>query len=258
MPATNILSLSGSINLYGSITASAGFVAVSGSIQNATSASFANRSLAADRIKTINVGGAGTFYPLMGSSFFGDVTTHTIESPAFRYDSATSQLAVFSISSSFTGSLRGTAATASYWSGSVKHAESASFATSASWAPTPETASYAVTASYTLPVVLPYTIYNALLTYNAGGFTVRQIQNTLGDITWSNPANGQIRATLAAAFASTDIFIRSSAFGNGTNTYIVTGVRGTSSFLTFNITKLDGTQSSTPYFANLPIEIHIY
>lgn len=282
MPTQDILSLTGSVNLQGTLTAS-GSVNLqgsltgsllgtasywSGSIKHAESASFANRSLAADRIKTINVGGAGTYYPLMGSSFFGDVTTHTIETPTFRYDSAISQLAVFSISSSFTGSLRGTAATASYWSGSIKHAESASFATSASWAPTPTTASYAVTASYAPPAPAAYKIYRATVTYNFGTFSITQLENTIGDgsgnltldIEWSNPYNAVLHATMINGFTapSDKIFIRPSAFGGGTALYTVTGNKQTDNVLEFVITKYDGDTSSTPYFTDLPIEILIY
>lgn len=52
----------------------------------------------------------------------------------------------------------GTASAATYWSGSVKHVESASFAVSASWAPSQATASYALTASYVAGAsAFPYT-----------------------------------------------------------------------------------------------------
>ena len=270
MSSTTILSLSGSIRLQGSLTGSLQGTASywSGSIQNATSASFANRTLVADRIKTVNVGGAGTYYPLMGSSFFGDVTTHTIETPAFRYDSGTSQLTVFSITSSFTGSLRGTAATASYWSGSVKHAESASYAVSASWAPTLTSASYAVSASYAQKVAVPYKIYRALLTYNFGTISVTQLENTIGDgsgnvtndLEWSNPYNATFWATMINGFTapSNKIFIRPSATGGGTALYTVVGSKSSNNILEFIITKYNGDTASTPYFTDLPIEILIY
>jgi hypothetical protein len=80
---------------------------------NAVSASHALRSNVADKLRTVNVGGAGTFYPLIASNYTGDVDVYTIQAPDYKYNLSINQLVVSSVSASFTGSLSGTAATAS-------------------------------------------------------------------------------------------------------------------------------------------------
>jgi hypothetical protein len=157
------------------------------------------------------------------------------------------------VNGSITGSLLGTATTASY----VQTAQTASYVLNA------VSASFASTASY---IAVNYTIYKVLLTFSGGTFTVTQLENTIGDgsntspadIQWSNPSNGQLRATKTNAFTSSNIFIRPGNFGSGTDAYFINGQKFNSNQLIFNITKYDGTQSSTPSFTSLPIEIQIY
>ena len=120
--------------------------------------------------------------------------------------------------------------------------------------------------SGTSPIV-NYTIYKVLLSYGVGGlFTITQLQNTIGDgsnispndIEWSNPFNGVLRATKTGAFSSSNILIEMPSISAGGNVYLCTGSKSTTNFLTVNMYLHDGTQTSTPYFSNLPIEIRIY
>ena len=119
--------------------------------------------------------------------------------------------------------------------------------------------------SGTSPIV-NYTIYKVLLSYGVGGFTVTQLQNTIGDgsnispndIQWSNPSNGVLRATKTGAFSSSSILIEMPSISASGSVYLCTGSKSTTNFLTVNMYLHDGTQTSTPYFSNLPIEIRIY
>jgi hypothetical protein len=126
--------------------------------------------------------------------------------------------------------------------------------------------SFALTASY---VASPYTTYKVLLSFNSPGvFSVVQLENTIGngsnvnpgDIEWSNPLgiNGKLWATKTGAFTSDNIFIKSTPFGFGANTYFLTGTKSDQNIIAFEITKHDGTQNSTPYFNDIPIEIQVY
>ena len=111
-----------------------------------------------------------------------------------------------------------------------------------------------------------YTIYKVLLTYNVNGFTVTQLENTIGDgsntspadIQWTNPLNGVLRATKTSAFSSSNIMILTQSLYASSSVYLCTGSKSTTSILDFRLYLHDGTQSSTPYFSNLPIEIRIY
>lgn len=111
-----------------------------------------------------------------------------------------------------------------------------------------------------------YTIYKILLSYSVGGFTVTQLENTIGDgsntspadIQWSNPSNGVLRATKTSAFSSSNIMILTQSISASGSVYLCTGAKSTTNFLTFNLFLHDGTQTSTPYFSNLPIEVRIY
>jgi hypothetical protein len=88
-------------------------------VLNAVSASRATTASLADvatKISTNNVGGSGTFYPMVGNVFSGDANLYTVPSNYF-YNLTNNQLFVTSISSSFTGSLLGTSTTASYVAG---------------------------------------------------------------------------------------------------------------------------------------------
>jgi len=184
---------------------------------------------------------------------------------------------------SFTGSLQGTATTASY----VLNAVSSSFSSTASFALTSQTASYilnatsasyaatasvllgsvtsasyAATASY---VAVNYTIYKALVSLSSGTFTVTQLENTIGDgtnlspndIEWSNPTNGIIRATKSGAFGSSNILINVENIYNSVP-YICSGTKSTGNFLSVYISPTSGSAVSTPNFSNLPVEIRIY
>jgi hypothetical protein len=116
---------------------------------------------------------------------------------------------------------------------------------------------------------LPYTIYKALVTLSSGGFTVTQLENTIGDgtnispndIQWSNPSNGVIRATKTGAFTSSNILISvENMFANGVP-YICMGTKSGPSnnyYIDVYIYPSTFILSSTPYFTNLPVEIRIY
>ena len=105
---------------------------------------------------------------------------------------------------------------------------------------------------------LPYTIYKALVSLSSGGFSVYELENTIGSIQWSLPTatNGQLRAT--GSFSSQNILINVSNLFVNPNIYICAGVKQTQSFIDIFIFLHDGTRTSTPYFTNLPVEIRIY
>jgi len=187
------------------------------------------------------------------------------------------------VTGGITGSLQGTATTASY----VQTAQTASFlnvgtysitsswAVSASQALTSSratSASYALSASYA-PASSPYSVYTALLSLSSGTFTVTQLQNTIGDgsntspndIQWSNPANGVLRGIKSGTFdENTKLIIFVPSLRLSGVSYFVEG--GLGSFFsgslqyapTLNITKHDNDQTSTPNFNDLPIEIRVY
>lgn len=111
-----------------------------------------------------------------------------------------------------------------------------------------------------------YTIYKILLTFNSGTFTVNQLENTIGDgsntnpndIQWSNPGNGVLNATKTGAFSSSKITVTVSNINGGGVPYICTAQKVTNNIVQVGIFLHDGTQSSTPNFNNLPVEIRIY
>ena len=105
---------------------------------------------------------------------------------------------------------------------------------------------------------LPYTIYKALVSLSSGGFSVYELENTIGSIQWSLPTatNGQLRAT--GSFSSQNILINVSNLFVNPNIYICAGLKQTQSFIDIFIFLHDGTRTSTPYFTNLPVEIRIY
>lgn len=301
-------SLTGSLNVTEGITGSLLGTAttasyVTGSIYTSTnpalSASYAlssSRTIAANRVLVMGAGGSGTLYPLLGSTSTGDANVNIINSLDYKYNLSTNQLIISSISaSSFTGSLSGSATSASY-------AISASYAPATTTFPftgsaiisgslivtgsiTPTdgftgsllgTASYAtqaLSASYA-PSSSPYSVYSALLSFSGGTFTVTQLQNTIGDgsntspndIQWSNPSNGLIRATKSGSWSSgTKMMILTTSMKIGTDVYFVTG--GTIASVgppplqyvaNVNIIRHDNDQTSTPNFTNLPIEIRVY
>lgn len=100
-----------------------------------------------------------------------------------------------------------------------------------------------------------YKSYVALLSFDGTSFTTSILNNTLGDIVWSTPANGQIRATLTGAFIEnkTIAFCTTSAAG-----YIVSFGRQSNDFARFIFTLHDGTTTSTPNLVNTSIEIRVY
>lgn len=111
-----------------------------------------------------------------------------------------------------------------------------------------------------------YTIYKALVTLSSGTFTVTQLENTIGDgtnigtgdIVWSNPSNGVIKATKSGAFTSSNIVINVENINGGGVPYICMGQKSTTNFISVFIFLHDGTLSTTPNFTNLPVEIRIY
>jgi hypothetical protein len=199
MPTLDLLSLSGSINLQGSLT---------GSVQG--TASLSNRSLAADKIKTVNVGGFGTYYPLLGGSFFGDVNTYTVESPAYKYNLGINQLQVFSISSSFTGSLQGTA----------------SHAVSASWAPSSNN-----TASPSSTLIAVDGIGSEF--YSGSGFIIVK--------EYLIPANS---LTTSSVLEVSSAFLKNTGVGTNINMYM-----SLSSSLYVNFLAFAGMTTNQPYSA---------
>jgi len=100
-PTTNTLSVNIAGNISGSLTGS-----LLGSLIGTSS--YATRAVTSDKLKTANIAGGGTFYPLIGSNYTGDVDVYAISSPNYKYDLGINQLVVSSISASFTGSLLGT------------------------------------------------------------------------------------------------------------------------------------------------------
>ena len=112
-----------------------------------------------------------------------------------------------------------------------------------------------------------YTIYKALVSLSGGIFTVTQLENTIGDgsgvspndIQWSNPGNGVLSATKTGAFSnSSKVMINVANINAGGVPYICTAQRSTNNLVQVSIFLHDGTQSSTPNFTNLPVEIRIY
>ena len=68
-----------------------------------------------------------------------------------------------------------------------------------------------------------YKVYTALLTQESGNpLVVDVLENTIGDIVWSQVGTGQYQATLAGAFPlnKTALFINNSAWNNQNVTYI--------------------------------------
>ena len=115
--------------------------------------------------------------------------------------------------------------------------------------------------------IVNYAIYKVLLSLNSGNFTVNQLENTIGDgsntnpndIQWSNPGNGVLSATKTGAFSnSSKVMINVANINAGGVPYICTAQRSTNSIVQVSIFLHDGTQSSTPNFTNLPIEIRVY
>jgi hypothetical protein len=120
------------INITDSLVFNNGNQSITGSlIATSFTGSLQGTAEVASKVSTINVGGGGTFYPLIASSFSGNVSLYSTPN-AYKYILDIDQLVVSSISASsgFTGSLQGTATTASY----VLNAVSASRAATSSLA----------------------------------------------------------------------------------------------------------------------------
>jgi hypothetical protein len=159
------------------------------------------------------------------------------------------------VTGGITGSLQGTATTASY----VTTAQTASYvitAQTASYVLNAVSASYATTAATASYVSQSYTIYKALLSFNAGTFTTSSFENTIGDITWSNPSNGVIAAAKTGAFTSFNVGVSTPILNANGTLYLVTGQRSTNNVVLFQMYDLDGSPlGSTPYFSNFLVEI---
>lgn len=119
--------------------------------------------------------------------------------------------------------------------------------------------------------VAPYKVYSALLTNSSGTVTAIQLQNTIGngsgdgtnDIAWTNPSNGIIRGTMSAGtpFPTNKTWAVSPTLDQSSNAYFVGNKPynfAPNNSYDFVIRLHDNTQSSTPNFTNLSIEIRVY
>jgi len=275
----------------GTVSASAGFTgSLLGTASNATSASHTNLADVATQISTNTIGGGGTLYPMLGLGSTGNINLCTTPS-YYSYDLASNQLFVSSITGSLTGSLLGTASnasqaltsshaidalnatfaqtasyvenaqTASYVENAqtasyVENAQTASYvanAVSASYVANAVSASYAATASY---VSQPYEIYKAILSYNGGVFTTSIIENTIGNIVWSDPSIGVFRATLTGAFVSSNVGVTTPILNTISGLYFVIGAKFNNNIVNFQIYDLTGSPLGTsPNFNNFLVEI---
>ena len=141
---TGALTVTGGItgSLQGTAT-SASYAATAsvllGGVISASYAATASIANVATKISTTNLGGSGTYYPLIASSLSGEVNLYSVPN-AYKYDLGIDQLIISSVSASagFTGSLQGTA-TSSSFAISASRAVSASFASTASYIPVAQT-----------------------------------------------------------------------------------------------------------------------
>ena len=169
----------------------------------------------------------------------------------FLYNPGLNKLTVGTISASagFTGSLSGTATTASYIDPTFISASAAASGFSGGGSPN-------------------YSEYTALLTYNSSGVTATQLVNTIGDgsginpndIQWSKVSGveGTFNATKTGAFPSTAKLFLSTSNYNSSQLWVCTLQRATTSIVQFIMWSHDGTKPSSPYFTNIPITIKIY
>jgi len=178
-------------------------------------ASYADRSGVANKLKTANIAGGGTFYPLIGSNYTGDVDVYAISSPNYKYDLGINQLVVSSISASFTGSLRGTGSYA-------LQALSASYAPGSSAFPYTGNAlisgSLAVSGSLTLPTIPDVsTGYINMLSY--GGIRIRDNDFYEMKLTVDNPSGN-------SSAVSPGFMVMSGVGGYGINTTVASSTLG--------------------------------
>lgn len=96
-------------------------------------------------------------------------------------------------------------------------------------------------------------IFKGLMSFDGTTVTIKTLVNTIGAIVWTNPANGQIRGTLAGTFTANKTFVSPS----GLASYFVSGQRQTDDMIRFLFTYFDNTTSSTPNFTDLPFYISI-
>ena len=109
------------------------------------------------------------------------------------------------------------------------------------------------------------------LIYSSGTVTAIQLQNTIGngsgdgtnDIAWTNPSNGIIRGTMSAGtpFPTNKTWAVSPTLDQSSNAYFVGNKPynfAPNNSYDFVIRLHDNTQSSTPNFTNLSIEIRVY
>lgn len=101
-----------------------------------------------------------------------------------------------------------------------------------------------------------YKKYVALLN-NSGSLTATILENTLSGIpVWTNPSNGLLRATLAGEFIAGKTII----FTSGLTSYFILAKKNLtgSDRLDLTFTYYDNTQTGTPNFNDLSIEIRVY
>ena len=237
--ATSSFSLGSATNAWKDIYVSNGtinFLNGAGQIQSSLGAGTSGTSISGSLVISGSTTSTGGFT----GSLLGTASVSTTSS----YAATASVLLGGVISSSY-------AATASVLLGSVV---SSSYAATASvLLGSVVSASYAVTASY---INQPYKIYKALLSLSGGGFTTSIIENTIGNISWSNPSNGVFYASLTGAFVSLNVGVTTPILDANGSLYFVTGQRANNNLVQLLIYDLTGSPlGSTPYFDNFLVEI---
>lgn len=109
-------------------------------------------------------------------------------------------------------------------------------------------------------LAIGYNSYVALLTNDSGTVTPTILSNSTGaTIAWTNPSNGVVQATASGSvFTNAKTWIMVPSLSGGGVAYHVTWERFSGTIVQFAIIKHDGTQTGTPNFTDLPVEIRIY
>lgn len=106
-----------------------------------------------------------------------------------------------------------------------------------------------------------YKIYSIMLSFNGSTFTVKPLKTDFGVVVFtpSTPSNGLIYITADTAIFTVDKSIpESGAISNGGVAYFNIGKRVTDTIFKFDLIKFDGTQTATPTFSDMPINIRVY
>lgn len=99
-----------------------------------------------------------------------------------------------------------------------------------------------------------FSVYTALLTVDTGTTTVVILENTIGNIIWTNPSNGVLRGTLAASFPIAKSFVSIGGYSDN----FITGYVPSANFVQITIKDKTGGQTGTPNITNVPLEIRVY